>query len=184
MPLRRLDAESIYDALLLISGDLDPSQGGPATPTVRMDLGEVVVAEKPAGGRRRSVYIQQRRTQVPTILQVFDAPAIVTNCVERVQSTVPMQSLALLNSEFMLVRAASLAKRVALEAGDESDERIVRAFLLTFAREPDAEELRASLQFIRKQTLQYKGTSAVPVRQAWTDFCHSLIASNAFLYIE
>ena len=184
MPLRRLDAESIYDGLLSVSGELDPTMGGPATSTNRVDVGEVIVPLKQAGAHRRSVYLQQRRTQVPTLLQVFDAPSLVTNCVQRHQSTVATQSLALLNSEFMLTRAASLAKRVALEAGDDNHERIVRAFLLTFAREPDTEELRGSLQFIRAQTLHYKNVSTVPVRQAWTDFCHSLIASNAFLYIE
>lgn len=184
MPLRRLDAESIYDGLLSLTFELDPTMGGPATATFRMNAGEVIVREKQPGANRRSVYLQQRRTQIPTMLEVFDAPSLVTNCVERHQSTVPMQSLALLNSTFMLTRAANLAKRVALEAGDDNDERIVRAFLLTLAREPDIEELRGSLQFIRKQTQHYKSISTVPVRQAWTDFCHSLIASNAFLYIE
>lgn len=184
MPLRRLDAESIYDALMAVSGDLDLSMGGPATAAVPVDLGEFLVPEKLAGGKRRAVYLQQRRTQVPTFLAVFDAPSIVTNCVERLPSTVPMQSLALLNSEFILTRAAGFAKRVALAAGDDSDARIELAFRLALSREPDADELRASYQFLRSQARHYASSNLAPQRQAWVDFCHSLIASNAFLYIE
>lgn len=184
MPVRRLDAEAIYDAMLAVSGDLDLQMGGPATLAIRVDVGEVVVPETLPGGKRRAVYLQQRRTQIPTMLRVFDAPSIVTNCVERPASTIPLQSLALLNSDFILKRGANFAKRVALEAGHDNDERIVRAFLLSLTREPDNEELRASLQFIRAQTRQYFNVSPVPQRRAWADFCHSLLASNAFLYID
>jgi hypothetical protein len=60
----------------------------------------------------------------------------------------------------------------------------VRGFMLAFAREPDARELRTSLQFIRNQTSQYLNESPMPQRRAWVDFCHTLIASNEFLYIE
>ena len=184
MPLRRLGAEEIYDAMLAMSGELESTMGGPATPTIREDVGLVSVAEKLPGGKRRAVYLQQRRTQIPTILAMFDAPSIVTNCVERPASTVPLQSLALMNSEFTLTRAASFAKRIALEAGLDNDARIERTFLLTFARVPDASELRASLQFIREQARQYLNVSPVPQRRAWVDFCHSMMASNAFLYLE
>ncbi len=184
MPLRRLDAESMYDAMLSVSGDLELKMGGPSTPTIYLDVGEVMVSGYGVDARRRAVYIQQRRSQTPTLLRVFDAPSLVTNCIVRLPSTIPLQSLTLLNSDFVLSRASNLAKRLALEAGLESDERIVRAFVLTLGREPDVEELRASLQFIRNQTQQYLTESPVPQRRAWTDFCHSLIASNAFLYLE
>ncbi len=184
MPLRRLEAEEIYDSMLSVSGELDLHMGGPATKTIRVDVGEVSVAELLPGGKRRAIYLQQRRTQIPTILRVFDAPSLVTNCVQRLPSTIPLQSLTQLNSEFVLTRAANMAKRLALEAGLESDQRIIRAFLLTLAREPDNEELQASLRFIRQQTRQYVEESSVPQRRAWADFCHSLMASNAFLYLE
>ena len=52
--------------------------------------------------RRRSVYLQQRRTQVATFLELFDAPRITATCSVRTTSTVPVQALALLNSDFAL----------------------------------------------------------------------------------
>ncbi len=184
MPVRRLDAEQIYDALNLISGQLDLQMGGPAVATVRDGDGEVVAMKVNGQGARRAVYIQQRRSLVPTIMQLFDAPSMVTNCVKRVESTIPLQSLAMLNSQFAMARAELFAKSVALEAGEANDQRVIRAFQITLARQPAGEELRASLQFIREQTRIYSDSSPVPQRRAWTDFCHSLLASNAFLYVD
>ena len=80
---RRLDAEAIRDAMLCASGELDSRQGGPYVPTDRTEPGDVVVDENTAGATRRSVYLQQRRTQTDSLLEVFDAPSIVTTCTRR-----------------------------------------------------------------------------------------------------
>ena len=74
--------------------------------------GDVVVAEKAAGATRRSVYLQQRRTQTDSLLEVFDAPSIVTTCTRRSPSTIPLQSLSLLNSSFVIGPGAE-ARRAA-----------------------------------------------------------------------
>ncbi|MGE3776655.1 MAG: DUF1553 domain-containing protein, partial [Pirellulaceae bacterium] len=182
MPQRRLGAEAVRDALLAVSGNLDTRMGGPAIPVVQTGEGEFVVHDTAPGGRRRSVYLQQRRSQVPTLLSVFDAPSLVTNCVERPPSTVPLQSLALLNSEFVLSRGVGFARRLAQEAGPASDARVVLAFRLAYGRCPDLDELKASLEFVKNQTLHYIGQSPNPQQRAWADFCHTLLASNEFLY--
>ena len=109
-PLRRLDAEAIRDAMLHVSGELDPRAGGPYVPSKRTPEGVVEIAEKTDGAHRRSIYLQQRRTQVVTFLQLFDAPAIVSTCGKRSPSTVPLQSLALLNSEFARARAKAFRR--------------------------------------------------------------------------
>ena len=111
-PLRRLDAEALRDAMLVVSGELDRRAGGPYIPTHRRGDGTVVVDEKLHGAPRRSVYLQQRRTQVATLLELFDAPRLATNCSFRNTSTVPLQSLALLNSDFARIRAAAFARRL------------------------------------------------------------------------
>ena len=80
---------------------------GPYVPTERDKDGSVVVPEKPKGSRRRAIYLQQHRTQVDTLLELFDAPVMVNNCAVRSTSTVPLQSLALLNSDFVRSRAAA-----------------------------------------------------------------------------
>ena len=77
-------------------------QGGPYVPTDRTGSGDVVVAERSPGATRRSVYLQQRRTQTDSLLEVFDAPSIVTTCTRRSPSTIPLQSLSLLNSDFVI----------------------------------------------------------------------------------
>src|SRR5262249_60662173 len=92
-PLRRLDAEALRDALLAVSGDLDRRAGGPYVPTRRTAEGSVVVEERHESARRRSVYLQQRRTQVATLLELFDAPSVAVNCSVHNTSTVPLQAL-------------------------------------------------------------------------------------------
>ena len=123
--------------MLAASGELDDRPGGPYVPTDRTDSGEVAVDESTPGATRRSVYLQQRRTQVASLLDVFDAPSIVTTCTRRLPSTVPLQSLSLLNSGFVVARAGKLAQRLDRDCGaDAVDARIARAFLLVVGRGP------------------------------------------------
>ncbi len=182
-PLRRLDAEAVRDAMLAISGELDTRSGGMYVPSKRTPDGVVEIDEKADGAHRRSVYLQQRRTQVVTFLQLFDAPAIVSTCGKRTPSTVPLQSLAMLNSEFARTRAKAFAARLAREAGDVTTKRLTLAFHLTCAREPLKDELAACAKFLGKQSDVYAKEKDANAR-AWTDLCQTLLASNAFLYVE
>src|SRR5262249_46588163 len=141
--LRRLDAEAIRDAMLAVSGELDPRAGGPYVPTKRTEKGGVEVDEKYEGARRRSVYLQQRRSQVTTLLELFDAPAIVAKCSVRNTATVPLQSLALLNSDFARLRASALARRLDKEAGPDANKRITLAYMLACGRPPNDKEREA-----------------------------------------
>ena len=182
-PLLRLDAEAIRDSMLAVSSELDPALGGPYVPTSRSGEGEVVVAESTPGARRRSLYLQQRRTQVTGLLDVFDAPSVVFNCTFRNPTTVPLQSLTLLNSPFIRARAAAFAERLRKEAGDGPRARIRRAFILVHSRPPSATELTAAETFIAAQVSEYGGADKGQ-QSAWTDFCQSLLASNEFLYVR
>jgi len=174
-PLRRLDAEAVRDSMLAISGELDPRVGGPYVPSRRTEEGSVVVDEKSDGSRRRSIYLQQRRTQVVTFLQLFDAPSIVSTCGKRSPSTVPLQSLALLNSEFARLRAKAFAGRIAKD--------LPAAFRMTSGRAPTKEEAAACEKFLAAQRLVHTKEKDADDR-AWTDLCQMLLASNAFLYVE
>lgn len=181
-PLRRLDAETVRDAMLAVSGELDRRIGGPYIPTRRTPEGNVEVDETRPDARRRSVYLQQRRTQVATFLELFDAPAITATCSVRNTSTVPVQALALLNSDFARRRARAFAERVHQEAGAEMAPRLQLAFRLAFGRPPRDEERAAATRFLETQRQLYPARDAD--RNAWTDFCQMLAASNAFLYGE
>lgn len=182
-PLRRLDAEALRDAMLAVSGELDRRVGGPYVPVTRGADGVVRVEEKTQGAHRRSIYLQQRRSQTATLLALFDAPAMTTNCSARPISTMPLQSLALLNADFVRARAAAFARRLEREAGPAEQKRLALAFQLAFGRPPRNDEQAAAQHFLaaQKQLLARKKGEA---RQVWTDFCHMLLASNAFLYVE
>lgn len=104
--VKRLDAEVVRDRLLATTGQLDATPFGPATPIKEDETGQVIVD---ASNRRRSVYIQQRRSQPVAMLQAFDAPVMETNCEIRPSSTVATQSLMLMNGDFILEQAKTLA---------------------------------------------------------------------------
>jgi hypothetical protein len=182
-PLRRLDSEAIRDSLRSVSGELDPKAGGPYVPSARTTEGTVEVAENTPGSHRRAVYLQQRRTQVVTFLSLFDEPSIVTTCGTRTPSTVPLQSLALLNSEFVRARARAFARRLAAEGGGDTANRLSLAFRLTAGREPLAGERAACEKFLAAQREVYAKEKDAADR-AWADLCQMLLASNAFLYVE
>lgn len=179
-PLRRLDAESVRDAALAIAGQLDATLGGRYVPTHRTADGEVVVDERQPGATRRSLYLQQRRTQTLTWLEVFDAPSIVVNCTRRGEATIPLQSLSALNSEFAAERAKGLAARL---AGLSSAEAVQRAFMLVAGRPPRDDERAAAERFLALQPAAYADRPDA-ARQAAIDFCQMMLAGNAFLYVE
>lgn len=204
-PLQRLEAESVRDSMLRASGELDTRTGGPYIPTTRKEDGEVVVKAGQDGEFRRSIYLQRRRSQVDAMLDVFDAPQVVTNCTRRTSSTIALQSLSLLNSDFVTGRAAAMRERLNREAGPDTQTRIALAFLLTTGRAPTEKERTAAERFLAEQPGKYAGQGGAadkvkdakddqpaktekdalsPQDRAWQDFCQMLLASNAMLYVE
>lgn len=111
--VKRLEAEIVRDRMLSASGQLNRLMYGPAVPAKEDDTGQVVVE---GNSGRRSLYIQQRRSQPVAILQAFDAPVMEINCERRPSSTVATQSLMLMNGAFALDTARMLAERVLREA--------------------------------------------------------------------
>jgi hypothetical protein len=127
---------------------------------------------------RRSIYIQQRRNEVPTVLATFDLPPMSPDCLERPVSTVAPQALHLMNNTLVQKLAAFFATRVASEAGAEPSKQIERAYWIALSRPPTVEEARASTEALagfRK---------SLPETQALAKFCHTLINSAAFMYVD
>jgi hypothetical protein len=135
-PARRLDAEQVRDAFFAVSGELDAAAGGPAVNT-----------DKP----RRSIYTKVLRNTRDPLLDVFDAPQHFSSVSARDTTTTPVQSLLLLNSQFMLQRARALAARLRREHGDDETRLVTTAHRLAFGREPESEERQAALAFLREQ---------------------------------
>lgn len=182
-PIRRLDAESIRDAMLATSGKLAAKTSGPYVPTPRAAVGEIIVDESKPEAFARSVFLQQRRTQVNSFLGTFDAPSIVFNCTRRAETTMPLQALSQLNSDFAVKRGADLAQRLLNEAGPDATTVVQRGFLLTLGRRPDAAEQAAALRFFAQQCEVYADKPDATQR-AWADFGQSLFGLNEFLYVE
>ncbi|MFO1460728.1 MAG: DUF1553 domain-containing protein, partial [Verrucomicrobiota bacterium] len=182
-PLHRLDAEAMRDAMLSASGRLGAKAGGPYVPTPRRGDGEVLPDEANPDALSRSIFLQHRRTQVPTLATTFDAPSVVFNCTRRATTTMPLQSLAVLNSDFAVARGKDLAARLEQDCGNDVEARIRRGFLLTCGREPTDAERNALLRFVAHQRIAYASSSDAEPR-VWADLAQSLFGLNAFLYLE
>jgi mono/diheme cytochrome c family protein len=196
--VQRLDAEIIRDRILVVSGLLDTAVLGPADGLKTDDAGQVSVG----GSKRRSVYIQVRRTQPVALLQAFDAPVMAVNCDKRTRSTAADQSLMLMNSDFILSSSAAFAERLEKEAAEKVDAQLidsltvhpdatpyigqlVYAWQLAYCRAPTQEEVDLSTEFVVTQLrLLKEQENEKPLRQAITNFCQVLLSSNEFLYSE
>jgi hypothetical protein len=107
----------------------------------------------------------------------------VGTCGKRSPSTVPLQPLALLNSEFARIRAKGFAQRLVRETGADGERRLTLAFRLACGRPGSAEEITACRGFLEKQRPVYAKEKDGEER-TWADLCQMILASNAFLYVE
>jgi hypothetical protein len=182
--LRRLEAEALRDAALSVAGSLNREMFGPPVPMQRQGDGEVVVPAGPAG-ERRSVYLQIRRSQPLTFLQVFDQPVLETNCTRRETSTVASQALTLLNSEFMVRQAESFAGRVLRENPADVVGHAVR---IAFGRDVSDRERKTMDGFLAAQASRHAraagGNETEGRRRALADLCHMLMSANEFAYVD
>ena len=178
MPLRRMDAEVLRDSILFISGKLDSTAGGPPDAVSVNRVGLVSVPPRASGGWRRSVYLQHRRTEIPSLLATFDYPVMGPNCLERNVSTVSTQPLMLMNNAHIRELATSFAGRVIKADGDGP--RVELAYRLAFSRPPTDAERELSISALAELRRDWKGNAAA----ALTTYCHTLLNSAGFMYID
>lgn len=186
MPMMRMDAEQVHDSLLQVAGALEVKPfGEPDQVTVRGD--GLVTANGKDGKYRRSIFVRQRRKEMPTMLETFDLPQMNPSCIERMPSTVVTQPLHLLNNAFVHDLAASFARRVE-QSVQGTDARIRTAYRLAFTRSPSTAEmntLRNSLTSLERYRESVESNEeGAPNQLALVDFCHTLLNSAAFLYID
>lgn len=144
---RRLEAEAIRDSMLAVAGLLDPRMGGPSDPV-------------DSGSRRRSLYLVQRRDNLPSQQTLFDSANGVVSCSKRRVSTTSLQPLWLMNSTFSQEVSAALARR----AGS-----VESAFALALGRAPDEFEKKKLESLARRHGLE--------------SACLAIINSSEFVYI-
>jgi hypothetical protein len=176
MNIRRLESEPICDGMLAVAGELNPTLGGPSVETT---------------DHRRTVYTKIIRNLPDALLRAFDSPDGFISAPQRDESTTVTQALMLINGEWSLDRAKALANRLKSERSLNDPEQLVtRAVGLAFGRTPQPAELVRAVDYLR-------GRSAAPESKAdpnaasteislsaLVDFCHVLLNSNEFLYID
>lgn len=171
---RRLEAEAIRDAVLLVSGRLNSERGGPGFRDFTYEdayapIYRYVTADEPALWRR-SIYRFIVRTTPNRFLTTLDCPDPANLTAKRLTTTTPLQSLALYNNDFMLQQSRYFARRLEDEAGPNTAERVNRAFQLSLGRSPSEQEQRSAVSFVEQH-----GVFAL---------CRSLLNSNEFVYVD
>jgi hypothetical protein len=179
MPIRRLEAEAIRDALLAVSGRLDPTRFGPGvmphlTPFM-VGRGRPSVSGPLDGDGRRSIYLAVRRNFLNPMFLAFDYPTPFSTRGRRSVSNVPAQALTMMNNPLVQQQAERWAKPV-LDAGPMAPrERLERMYEAALGRLPTMEEAGAALTFVRQQ-----GDSL----RTWTDLAHVLFNVKEFVFIN
>jgi hypothetical protein len=182
MNRKRLEGELIRDAVLDISGALNPRLGGkPVRVPIEQEVYDVIFTESERDGlwpvtpgeseqNRRSLYLLNKRTVRLPLMAAFDQPDTMTSCPLRPVSTHALQALSLFNSNFMRDESNRFAARLQRECGRDRDFQLRRAYKLALARAPKPVEMKLGEKF-----LEDGGT--LP------DFCLALMNRNEFVYV-
>lgn len=199
---QRLEGEIIRDAMLAVSGVLNPAMFGPgvfpymhpaAIATGSTGKWPSDVTDGPETWRR-SVYVFARRSVRMPFFEAFDQPDTVLSCGRRMVTTIPSQALALMNSRFVSEQAAHFAKRVLDEAGPTPEAWIPHAWELALGRAPRENEVARVQRFLGQQeesrhllaaASEAEGAPAKdPAFEAVVDVCQVLLSLNEFIYID
>ena len=189
--IRRMEAETIRDALLAVSGRLDRTMGGSLLEVKnRAYLFDHTSKDKSSYDiRRRSIYVPVIRNHLYDMFQLFDyTDASVLNG-NRDTSTIAPQALFLMNSELVADLTTAMADRL-LEAGGTREARINRLFLEAYGRQPTADELKRADVFLARfeklvaQDKDETKAEAGRTEQAWQALCQSVISSSEFIYLR
>ena len=193
MPLRRMDAEVLYDSLLKVTGRLDPKMFGPPSDVEVKDNKEVV-AKPTDKGYRRSLYVAQRMQKPLTLLDAFDLPRMTPNCIERRQSLVATQALQMMNGSDVWGHSRNMAGRLIDEIGPDPRHQVEEVFRRALSRRPSAGGMKDSLAALDEFTEIWlkrlnKDRDPQPVRWksrwlALATFCHSVLNSAEFSFVD
>lgn len=205
---RRLEGEVIRDSMLYVSGELNPKMGGPGVfpplpPGVSMPRSSYLnwkTEKDRAEANRRSVYVFVKRNLRYPMFEAFDFPDTHESCPRRNTTVTPTQPLTLMNDELVMEWSRALASRVLNDSGLTAGQRVERAYRLALSRPPKPEEAAAVNDFLTQQSIltgerlaKYEKLpmpDVIPpgippaMAAAFVDFCHTLLNSNEFLYMN
>ncbi len=184
MRLRRLEGEAIRDAMLALSGRLDPMPFGPPVPIYLTQFldGRGRPASGPLDGAgRRSLYLAVRRNFLSPLLLAFDTPSPFSTVGRRTVSNVPAQALILMNDPFVHQQAETWARRVLARPGT-TRERVTAMYQDAFARPPGTEELDDCLEFLERQAGSERARRGEVA--PWADLAHALFNVKEFIFVD
>jgi hypothetical protein len=181
---RRLEGEALRDAVLALTGELNPRMFGPsARPKLPEHISHYAWKPdpKPEDQNRRSVYVFAKRNLRYPLFDAFDLPDMHNSCSRRAQTTTAPQALLLLNGDFTLERAERWCDGLLIRFPGDEPALLARAYRAAWGRPATSEEVRLAHKFLRAQ-------AAAPekdlTRAALVDFCHALLNTNEFMYVD
>ncbi|PAW90080.1 MAG: hypothetical protein B9S33_02220 [Pedosphaera sp. Tous-C6FEB] len=188
-PRHRLDAESMRDASLFVSGRLKTGNPGAHPFPKPNEKNEYPYTQhRPfladSSHEYRSVYLPSRRLGKHPYMELFDGPNPNECNARRPVSTVPLQALFWMNSDFIRDNARSLAARV-VSASQQPEERIRRAHLLAYNRPPSADEFADLTAYAKDYAKSVDSKDAIEKDlRVWTSVCRLLLSANEFVYLD
>jgi len=199
-PQRRLSAEEVRDTVLAVSGQLDRAPGTNEAAEALWKEAEIqdekrgfapnrMQADHPfyTDFRKRSVYFPVVRNMLPDVLALFDGADPNNVTAVRNDTTVPSQSLFLLNSRFVREQSQQFAKGLLADEKATDAARCERAHLVALGRPASAEEQNLAGQFLEaylKATIAQARPESERRLSAWQSYCQTLFCANEFLYVE
>lgn len=198
MNVRRLEAEAVRDSILSISGQLNARMFGKPAPVSPDDVGQIVIAvdTRDSAGRpsgkvealngedlRRSIYVQVRRSMPLGVLEPFDLPRMTPNCERRAASTTASQSLLMMNNPFIIQQADALSAKVRAAASELRAQQAL-AWRLVFGRNASEAELSVAAEFVATAITAAGPEKPDAPATAMNEWCHALLCSSGFLYVE
>ncbi len=206
--LQRMDAETIRDSMLFVTGSLNIVIGGPSVPVAEDGEGRATIGRRllndglyagmedvGAQKLRRSIFLQSKRTLPLSMLEAFDMPVMNPNCDARRCSTVAPQSLLFLNDQSIVEFSDKLCERI-WEESASSDARLAWLFKRLFAVDPTPHEYEQCREYLASQRATFASDpnpewqkqvakwDHAPDMRAFASLCQALMASNRFLYID
>ena len=193
---RRLEAEALRDSLLAVSGQLDRTRGGPSLPLdspehIKFSFPQFLTSEARLSEEalaRRTIYLPTlRKSQFEQldVLNLFDFPDPNQTIGARSITTVPTQSLYLMNSPFLHQQARLMAQSLMEKKGLDDPARVRYLFLRALSRPVTEAELVQALEFLVDFERELDSLPEKPDNtrlQAWARYCHSLLVSTEFLF--
>ena len=186
-PLRRIEAESLRDALLEIAGMLDREIGGSVWdhPNYNLVFNHTSIDKTTYESTRRAVYLPIVRNNVYKLFGIFDFPDPATVGGNRATTVTPPQALFLMNSPLVLSSAKALARRTLHRSEASDSDRVEGLYRLAYSRNPSEFEAQRALEFVSGMLATLKdGDPASRRLAAWQALCQALISANEFVYLQ